>query len=207
MPRKPAAVLAAAATLALGACGGSTHTTTAPVPSAPPTTTTSAPPPTITSTATTTTATTTTPAGSLCRAAALHLSFLGGQAATGHGLIGFALRNVGSATCNSFGYPGVLFLDQSGGPLPTSSKRTTTDFFGTAPLHALTLAAGETASFRLGVTHFGPNGSTAGCTTAYGLQVIPPNDTAMLRVAIPQGVYECGTVTVSPLEPGTSAYP
>jgi len=47
-----------------------------------------------------------------------------------------------------------------------------------------------------------------GCTTAYGLQVIPPDDTARLRVGIVNGgAYECRTATVSPLQQGTSAFP
>ena len=46
-----------------------------------------------------------------------------------------------------------------------------------------------------------------GCATAYGLQVIPPNDTAKLRTTIPNGSYECRDANVSPLRAGTSAYP
>jgi hypothetical protein len=41
--------------------------------------------------------------------------------------------------------------------------------------------------------------------TARGLQVIPPNDTHALRIAL-TGIAECGgTVTVSPVQPGRSA--
>ena len=50
-------------------------------------------------------------------------------------------------------------------------------------------------------------GSSAGCTTAYAVQVIAPNDTATLKTAIPDGAAECATVTVSPLQAGASAYP
>jgi Domain of unknown function (DUF4232) len=98
----------------------------------------------------------------------------------------------------------VLFLSRSGAALPTASTRTAHDFAGAAPLRALSLAPGASASFRLIVTH-GIN-STAGCTTAYALQMIPPNDTATMRVSIPGGAYECGTTTVTPLQPGTSAF-
>jgi hypothetical protein len=115
------------------------------------------------------------------------------------------LRNTGSASCHTFGYPGVLFLDRAGSSLPTAPSHATTDFFGTLPLGRVTLASGATASFRLGVTH--GISSTAGCATAYGVQVIPPDDTATLRVAIPNGAYECRTVTVSPVVSGASAYP
>jgi hypothetical protein len=140
-----------------------------------------------------------------CVAANLALSYLGGQGATGHGELGFALRNTSSQPCHTYGYPGVLFLSKSGQGLTTSTTRTTHDFFGTAPLTAITLAPGETASFRLGVTHGAA--SSAGCVSAAGLQVIPPDDTATLKTTIPDGgAFECGTATVSPLEPGTSAY-
>lgn len=191
--------------LVLAACGGSSphkaSNTSAARGSPPPSTPTGA-----TTTATTPASTTTAQAGPLpCRASALSLSFLGGQAATGHGLLGFALRNTGATTCHTYGFPGVLFLDRSGGPLPTEPTHTTQDFFGPAPKELLTVGPGQSVSFRLGVTH-GVN-STAGCTTAYGLQVIPPDDTATLRVDIANGAYECRTVTVSPLRPGTSAYP
>jgi hypothetical protein len=192
---------ALAAALVLASCGSSktSTSTTAVTPTSTGGTTSSVP----TSTTPSTTGATGRPAR--CRAASLALRFLGQQGATGHGEIGFALRNVSGASCRTFGYPGVLFLDRSGNPLPTSTVRTTHDLFGVAPLTALVLSPGVSASFRLGVTH-GIN-SSAGCHTAYGLQVIPPDDTASLRTTIPQGAYECTQATVSPLRPGDSAYP
>jgi hypothetical protein len=140
-----------------------------------------------------------------CRAAGLSLTTLGQQGATGHGELGFALHNTGKAGCHTVGYPGVLFLDRNGNPLPTTAARTTHDFFGSAPLVPLVVPAGGTVSFRVGVTH--GIVSSAGCKTASALQVIPPNDTATLKVTIPGGAYECTQATVSPLRPGTSAYP
>lgn len=140
-----------------------------------------------------------------CRAANLSLSYLGQQGAAGHGEIGFALKNTGSVTCHTVGYPGILFLDRSGNPLPTTPKRVTNDMAGSVPVVSLDVAPGSQVSFRLFVTH----GAVPGlpCTTAYGLQVIPPNDTATLRVSIPDGgAYECKQATVSPLRPGTSAF-
>lgn len=140
-----------------------------------------------------------------CRARALALHFLGQQGATGHGELGFAVRNTGSATCRTFGYPGVQFLDAFGKRLPTRSQRSTDDFFGHLPVVEIVLAPGASASFRLAVTH--GSASPAGCTTAHGLQVYPPDDTATLHATIPEGAAECGTATVSPMRPGTSAYP
>jgi hypothetical protein len=138
-----------------------------------------------------------------CKASGLALSFLGGQGATGHGELGFALKNTGEA-CSTGGYPGIQFLAKDGASLPTTPQHTTSDFFGDLPLQHLSLAPGQSASFRLGVSHGA--GSSAGCSTAYGLQVIAPNDTATLRVTIPNGASECGTTTVSPLQAGNAAY-
>ena len=202
--RRVRRVLPYAAALALAACGGSSSHKPASAPAAPQTpaqtqtlTTSSAP--------ATTTATTTAQAGpQACRAADLALAFVGGQGATGHGELGFALRNTGTSSCSTGGYPGIQFLDRSGGALQTTPTHTTSDFFGTLPLAPVTVRPGESFSFRLGVSHGG--GSSALCQTAYGLQVIPPNDTATLRVDIPGGASECGATTVSPVQPGTSAF-
>ncbi len=210
------AALILACTLALGACGSSSQSSTsvanrqpatspATTPAATQTSTTSTSPP---QTAPTTTPTSTSSPSSSppCTAADLALSFLGGQGATGHGELGFELRNISSSTCHTYGYPGVLFLDRAGKPLPTDSTRTTQDFFGSVPEKKIDVAPGQSVSFRLGVTHGAA--SPVGCTTAYGLQVIPPDDTATLHVAIVNGgAYECRTATVSPLQQGTSAFP
>ena len=123
----------------------------------------------------------------------------------GHGEIGFGLRNTSQESCRTYGYPGILFLDQHGGALPTIPHHTTQDFFGNSPATALVIAPGHSASFRLDVGH---GVATAnGCATAYALQVIPPNDTATLRTSIPNGSYECRDANVSPLRAGVTAYP
>jgi len=141
----------------------------------------------------------------ICRAAGVKITYLGGQGATGHGLLGFAMQNAGSAPCTTDGYPGIQFLSGSGAALPTHDIRTTSDFFGTTTLAQLTVAPGRSASFRLGVSHGAA--SPKGCVTAGSVQVIAPNDTSTVRIALPGGVYECGgAVTVSPMQPGDSAY-
>jgi hypothetical protein len=132
------------------------------------------------------------------------LSFIGQQGAAGHGEIGFALKNIGSAPCHTYGYPGILFLDRSGGALSTTPHHTTSDFVGQTHATELVIAPGSEVSFRLGVTHGAVPGSV--CTTAFGLQVIPPDDTASVRAQIPGGAYECRDATVSPLQPGATAY-
>ena len=218
-------VMAVSAALGLAACGGAGSTTSAAAESsqtaAAGSTTSSVKTVTATATATATGTAGTGTAGSgassgsggvavngggatACSAAGLALSFLGQQGATGHGELGFALRNTGGASCQTVGYPGIQFLDRSGGDLPTTPTHATQDFFGSSRLESLSLAPGQSASFRLGVTHVSATPNS--CTTAYGLQVIAPNDTATLRVSLPGGASECGTATVSPLQSGDSAY-
>ncbi len=218
MPMKRLVLLPLAVLLA--ACGssgaGSTTSTTSdaastPAAAAPTATsaTTATPSTGTTSTTTTTTTTTTTSATTSgtppCVAADLSLSFLGQQGGMGHGEIGFVLRNTSGTSCRTYGYPGVLFLDRGGAALPTIPHHTTRDFFGSGPATALVIAPGASASFRLDVGH--GVATSNGCATAYGLQVIPPNDTATLRTRIPEGAYECRDANVSPLRAGASAYP
>jgi hypothetical protein len=199
----------------LAACGSSstsstTHAAGTPAATASRTTTTTATSTTTPTSTTSTTTTATSPATaaadrSPCRAASLALSFLGQQGGMGHGEIGFKLRNTGSSSCHTYGYPGILFLDRHGKALPTIPHHTTRDFFGTSPAARLLIAPGQSASFRLDVGH---GVATAnGCDTAYALQVIPPDDTATLRTTIPNGSYECRDANVSPLRADGSAYP
>ncbi|HEY1511008.1 MAG TPA: DUF4232 domain-containing protein [Solirubrobacteraceae bacterium] len=196
--------------LGLAACGGSsqpasqTSTKHADQPPQPATTST---PTTATTAPTPASSTPTAPPGPApCTSSDLALSFLGQQGATGRGELGFALRNISGSSCHTYGYPGIQFLDRAGQPLPTLSTRTTHDYFGNAPVQALLIEPGNSVSFRLGVTH--GIASSAGCSTAYELQVIAPDDTHTIRLVIPDGgAYECRTATVSPLRPGDSAYP
>jgi hypothetical protein len=197
-------VLALASTLSvLSACGSATSSSTRPQPAGA-TTSTVASTSTSSSAPATTTVTQTATAVPSCRAATLKLSFLGMQGATGHGELGFAVHNTSATGCDTYGYPGVQFLSQGEALLPTVTHRATSDFFGHSPVTTVHLAPGETASFRLAVTH--GIASSAGCTSAYGLQIYPPNDTATLRVMIPGAATECGSATVSPMQPGTGAY-
>jgi hypothetical protein len=206
-----AAMTAMTCGLVLAACGGSSNQQSATVPAVPtnPNTTSSSSSTTTTQTSTTQTGTTQTNTNASgpppCVTADFALHFLGQAGATGHGELGFALRNVTPYQCRTFGYPGVLFLDQAGNPLPTKPTRTTVDFFGTTSKTELVVLPGASVSFRLGVNHGA--GSATACTTAYGLQIIAPDDTHTARTTIPQGASECGgQVTVSPLQADTLAF-
>jgi hypothetical protein len=200
---------AVATPLGLAACGESsapaqivTRTVTAPATTSATQTTTPAttPPTTPTAPPTTSASAGTGP----CTAHDLALSFLGQHGAAGHGELAFALKNTASAPCHTYGYPGIQFLDRDGAPLTTIPHRTTLDYFGHAPVAELTVAPGAAVSFRLGVTHGAIPGSV--CSTAFTLQAIPPDDTHSVSTQIPDGAYECRDTTVTPLEPGSSAY-
>jgi hypothetical protein len=141
-------------------------------------------------------------------AADLALSFLGGNGATGHVLLSFAMRNTSSHSCRTGGYPGVLFLDGAGHGLPTHPDHTTTDLFGHTTLEELSVAPGASVSFRLVTSDIGSGGGNSGCVRATALQVIAPNDTATMRVGLHAGVFECqGKVTVSPVQAGANPDP
>jgi hypothetical protein len=217
MTRPNGTIAAVLGALALAGCGSATvvtdRSTTAPStgagsPAGAQTTT--GQPAATTSTGATTTSSNVRKQGTIastpaCVASMLKLAYLGGQGATGHGELGFSLTNTSSKACHTYGYPGVQFQSSSGAALPTNAQRTTHDFFGSAPLQRLLVAPNTSVSFRLGVTH--GEATSAGCVTAAQLQVIPPDDTHTLVVTIPNGgAYECGTATVSPLQPGTTAF-
>jgi hypothetical protein len=152
----------------------------------------------------TTAATSTTASTPACTASRLALSYQGRNGALGSMALYFALRNTSSAACHTYGYPGVLFLDRSGGPLPTSAKRTTRDLIGPAPIASIVIDPGKLASFRIIATLVG---SGSGCRTAYGLQAIAPDDTATMRTSIPGGAFQCEQVTVTPLALGNGVPP
>jgi hypothetical protein len=205
--------------LALAACGSGAGkqpaTRAAGSPSSPAgtATTSTTTPTTAATTSASTTSTSTTPStstsggaavGVACRASNLSLSFVGEDDAAGHGLLKFALKNVGSVPCHTYGFPGVQFLNAHGGGLTTVPHHVTSDYFGSAPETEIMLNPGQTASFRIGVTHGAIPGSV--CTTAYGLQAIAPDDTAPLHTSIAPGAYECQGADVSPVEPGSRAY-
>jgi hypothetical protein len=152
---------------------------------------------------TTATQTTSTQLANACDASDLTPVYLGSNGAAGTIVLGFALKNTGSSTCHTYGWPGVQFLSSSGAALPTGSTRTTGDVVGSTPANVLTLQPGEEASFRMVTSDMGPNGSS--CPTAAALQIYAPDDTVKMRVSV-SGVAACGKSTVSPMMPGASAF-
>jgi hypothetical protein len=206
----PAALTCA---LALAACGSSNSSDQTPVTVTQTVTSPGTTPPATTTTATgtgpqtdtTATKTSTTPGaiGAACTASDLTPSFLGSNGAAGTIVLGFALKNTGSTTCHTYGWPGVQFLSAAGAALPTGSTRTTGDVVGSTPANVLTLAPGEAASFRMVTSDMGPGGSA--CPSAAALQIFAPDDTVKMKVSL-NGVAACGKTTLSPMLPGDSAF-
>jgi hypothetical protein len=188
--------------LGLAACGGSSNTA-----ARSPRAVTQTVVDTVTSPATTTQTTTTTEAGTVapgaCTAAQLTPSALGSNGAAGHVVLGFALRNHTEASCHTYGFPGVEFLDRAGQPIPGKIVRSTRDFAGSAPKTKLVLGPGQQASFRIVTSDVG----SGACPMGASLQIIAPDDTQTMRVALSGSVLVCSHPTVSPLEAGTAAFP
>ena len=183
--------------------GGSTASTPATGAATTSTPTTSMPTATVSPPATTPIAPA--PAAGLCTASRLALSVLSAQGAAGHSVIAVGLRNRSSQPCHAYGFPGVRFLSAYGSALATDPTRVTTDFAGPAPERPITLMPGQSASFRLVISHV--SSGPLVCHTAHALQVIAPDDTEALRTALPSAATECGEATVSPLQPGRTATP
>ncbi|HEX3617115.1 MAG TPA: DUF4232 domain-containing protein [Solirubrobacteraceae bacterium] len=203
------AAAAVASALCVAACGGSnnasdntqppvTVTQTVTQPAGTPSTTTTGP-----QTDTTATKTSTTAVGNPCTAGDLTPSYLGSNGAAGTIVLGFALKNSGSSTCHTYGWPGVEFLSSSGAALPTHATRTSGDVVGSTPAGELTLAPGESASFRMVTSDVATGGGS--CPTAAALQIYAPDDTITMKVSVP-GIAACGKATLSPLLPGVSAF-
>jgi hypothetical protein len=116
-------------------------------------------------------------------------------------VLGFILTNTSGTTCASGAFPGIGLIDAAGNVDAVSPTRVTSDALGATPVTRVSLGAGQTMSFRITL-----HDSGAGCGSYTGVQIIAPNDTATMKVTIPDGpVQSCGNVDVSPVEPGSSA--
>jgi len=179
--------------VALG-CGSSV-TTTKPTATSPPTTavsttTTAAPTPT------TAAPPTTAASGRPCTSGQLSVATGSGQGAMGTEILPLVFTNTGSAMCTLQGYPGVSAVIANGvqlGPAATRANGTST------PLVALEPGQTTQATFTYGApTNICPNP-----TTALGLRVYPPDQTAALFVATTE-VGQCpsapySTFTIYPI--------
>jgi hypothetical protein len=150
--------------------------------------------------------TVTTAAAAQCTAADLTAAAVPPNGATGTVVLGFTLKNTSAQACGTYGWPGIAFVDAAGSAVATQSTRTTADILGSTPPIRFTLPPAGEASFRITVHDSNDQGGEAGCGSYRTVQIIAPDDTATMRVTLPDGPAEvCGAAAISPLEPGTSA--
>lgn len=104
-----------------------------------------------------------------------------GEGAAGSVYYPLELSNVSSHTCTLFGFPGVSAVAAGGAQLGSPATRDHTD-----PASLVTLAPGATAHAMLKITNVGVfPASTCQPTSAIGLRVYPPNNTAATVVGFP----------------------
>ncbi len=186
----------ALAAVALSACSSSPpkkHSTT--TKTRPPSTTTSSTP----------TATTTTAAVTTCQVSQLRIAVAGQGGAAGTQEITFSLTNTSSATCSTYGYPGMLLVSTTGAALPTTVVRGGGLTFENIAPATVTLAPGQTAYFNLGFSDVQTNTTT--CSSAHTAEVTPPTNTTHATVDVALGIYACdnGTLHVSAVFSATNS--
>jgi hypothetical protein len=136
-----------------------------------------------------------------CTAADLRVDAVPPNSGPGTTVLGFELTNASAHPCVSEGWPGIALIGASDAVTDVSTTRTTSDDLGSTPETKVTLGPGQVMSFRITLHDDG-----SGCHSYGGVQIIAPNDTATLDAQISDGpVQSCGTVAVSPVEPGATA--
>lgn len=128
-----------------------------------------------------------------CATSNLRLDKVGEDDFTSHRGWIFALRNVGSRTCQLRGYPRVRLLDANARPMPT-----TIGHFG-GPAHTVVLATWHRAFF---ATTYAVSGPCPAAVFAYAMGITPPR--ASPRLVWYAGRFDlCGPapaeVNVSPV--------
>jgi hypothetical protein len=206
----PAALVLAALTLG---CSHGSRRPTAPTTSGTTVattaaTTTSSTNPTTSSTApaSSTTSTTRTAGSTRCGTGALSvtLSDLGAAAGTAYRELTF--KNTSSRSCTMQGYAGVSFVDAQGQQIGAPVQRMT------GPDGPLTLAPGASAAALIAY-HDVYVATVASCqpTTAVGVRVYPPDETASLIVAtrtlVCANPATAGTAGVSPVTAPANVHP
>lgn len=135
-----------------------------------------------------------------CHTADLAVTNDGGQGAAGSFLGVMVFRNVSQATCTVDGYAGLLRLDASHHPLPTTVVRD-----GPGKPTLVRLAPQDQASFAYRYGETPQDG--APCPPAATVEVTPPDETTHVDVT-PGGFAVCtadGRIDVAALQPGKNA--
>jgi hypothetical protein len=160
------------------------------------------------------------PAGTArCHTAQLEIVFVRANAATGHVLNDFEMRNRSRTPCWVYGYVGFQLLDSAGRPLPQTVVWTTDTFFirfdppsrillptGTAPVHS---SEGQGhAFFNVEADDFTCSADQMKATAK--LEIWPPDE--YQAIVIPtkpgwEGFVSCGKLAMHPLQvqPGPSS--
>ena len=111
------------------------------------------------------------------------------------------LRNTSSVTCVLGGYPGLLLIGAGGVALPTTVVRKGSYSFTAQDPVLVILAPGQSGHINIGYSDV-PHGNETTCPAASALQVIPPNATDHLTVAMNLSPCDGGTMATSPVLPG-----
>jgi len=156
---------------------GSASTSTAAIASTQPATTTTTPP--------------------RCTVSQLSVRQTSSNGAAGSIGLTYAFTNISGSTCSLFGYPGMLMLNASGKPLPTTVVRAPSVVVPSVAEHTVVLAPNAIASFYAGYSDV----SASSCPQASRLEVTPPN--AYDHLVISTSIAPCrGRINVSPVFAG-----
>jgi hypothetical protein len=143
----------------------------------------------------------TTPVSTRCRAGDLRLEVSESGASAGHRHALLLFTNTGAAPCTVEGYPGVSFLDATGGQVGYPAQRLENP---TAPI---VLAPGEQAHAGLNVSNAYNFGEECGEPVhATAIRVFPPDETAALQAALGTDVCpNLAMVDIGPMFAGAEA--
>lgn len=163
----------------------------------PPTSTTTVAPTTTTLAPTTTVAPPTTSALAICQPTQLRIVQSGYSGAMGTIERTFSLTNTSASTCTLYGYPGLLLLGPNKVAEPTNVVRGGGITFENVGPSTVTLTPGAVAHFNVGYSDVTTDNTT--CSTATGIEVIPPTNTTFAVVTLAPTVEACdnGTLHVS----------
>ncbi len=178
------ATVAPATTSTVPATASTAPTSPAPATAAP--TTTTAP-----VVAPTTTVSTPVAAAATCTTAQLSVSLQSPLGSAGAEHYQFVFRNSSALACALYGYPGVSFLNSTGGQIGPPAVRGTS----VAPSR-VTLAPGAAGYVRLDVTDPGIP-PCAGPGTVWRVRVYPPDSTSYTLVAPPGTMVVCSSANTS----------
>jgi hypothetical protein len=203
-PTVPAALLLAAVLGGAAACSGGDdagQSTTAPPTTTVAGTGSTAPGTTAGTTATTAAPATTAPApvSTRCHAGDLRMEVAETGASAGHWHALLLFTNAGATPCSLEGYPGVSFLDASGGQVGRPAERLA------SPTAPVMLGPGERAHAALNVSNAFNFGEECGQPVPTAtVRVFPPDETGDLRAALDTDVCpNLAMVATGPVFPGT----